>query len=73
MTTAGVCGLLISGMELNEGREVLQPDGTATNCGVYQENQPLANGLRWIGDHFKLPGLAGQAGLALLFVRVRVG
>src|SRR5207302_6479985 len=26
MTTAGLCGLLISGMELNAGREVLQPD-----------------------------------------------
>jgi hypothetical protein len=54
MTTAGVCGLLISGMELNEGREILNADGTATNCGVYQENQPVANGLRWIGDHFRL-------------------
>ena len=54
MTTAGVCGLLISGMELNAGREILNADGTATNCGVYKENQPLARGLRWVGDRFRL-------------------
>ena len=29
MTTAGLCGLVIAGMELNTGREQLQPDGTA--------------------------------------------
>ena len=30
MTTAGLCGLLIAGMELNVGAEKIQPDGTAT-------------------------------------------
>jgi Domain of unknown function (DUF4159) len=49
MTTAGLCGLLISGLELNKGREVLRPDGTATNCGVYEENENLARAIRWIG------------------------
>ena len=48
MTSAGVCGLLIAGMELNAGREVLQADGTATNCGEYKENLPVHNGLDWI-------------------------
>jgi hypothetical protein len=52
MTTAGLCGLLIAGMELNDRRETLQADGTATNCGVYAENLPTANALRWIGKHF---------------------
>jgi hypothetical protein len=55
MTTAGLCGLLIAGMELNKGREVLRPDGSAANCGVYEANVQLARAIRWIGDsnHFK--------------------
>ncbi len=53
MTTAGLCGLLIAGMELNTGRETLQVDGTATSCGVYVENRPVANALGWVGRHFR--------------------
>jgi hypothetical protein len=48
MTTAGLCGLLIAGMELNAGREILQADGTATNCGDYKENLPVYKSLDWI-------------------------
>jgi hypothetical protein len=54
MTTAGFCGLLIAGMELNDGREKIQPDGTATNCGAYKENEALTRAMSWIGDHFKI-------------------
>jgi hypothetical protein len=54
MTTAGLCGLLISGMELNSGREILQDDGTATNCGVYTENKPVVNALGWVSNHFRI-------------------
>jgi hypothetical protein len=52
MTTAGLCGLLISGMELNAGREVLHADGTATNCGVYADNKPATDALSWIARRF---------------------
>jgi hypothetical protein len=52
MTTAGVCGLLIAGMELNDRREVIKADGTADNCGIYEENKPLARGLAWIARRF---------------------
>ncbi|HWY85315.1 MAG TPA: DUF4159 domain-containing protein [Gemmataceae bacterium] len=52
MTTAGLCGLLIAGMELNMGREVPQPDGTALDCGIYEENKATAKALNWIGSHF---------------------
>jgi hypothetical protein len=54
MTTAGLCGLIIAGMELNEGREKILPDGTAQNCGDYEEgdNRPLTKALDWIGSHF---------------------
>jgi hypothetical protein len=54
MTTAGLCGLLISGMELNSGREVLAADGTASNCGVYAESEPVKKALDWIGQNFRL-------------------
>ncbi len=51
MTTAGLSGLFIAGMELNSGREELRIDG-ADNCGVYVENRPAAKGLEWLGKHF---------------------
>jgi hypothetical protein len=54
MTTAGLCGLLIAGMELNEGREVYDPaTGKATQCGVYKENEAVAKALHWIGSNFQ--------------------
>lgn len=54
MTTAGLCGLLISGMEMNVGREVIRPDGQATNCGVYEENPNVEKALKWIGEKFRI-------------------
>jgi hypothetical protein len=58
MTTAGLSGLLIAGMELNRGREALRADGTAENCGVYEESRPVARALAWISgptrDRFSL-------------------
>src|SRR5262249_832367 len=56
MTTAGLCGLLIAGMELNQGREQMRGDGTAANCGVYQETKEIKNALSWIGRHFRFDG-----------------
>src|SRR5207244_7237962 len=50
MTKDGLCALLISGMELNAGRELLQPDGTATNCGIYAENKAATDALRWVAQ-----------------------
>lgn len=54
MTTAGLCGLLIAGMELNLGREILNGNGTAQNCGQYEDNKPLGNALGWIGSKFSV-------------------
>jgi hypothetical protein len=51
MTTAGLCGLLISGLELNDRREKLA-DGLVQNCGQYDENRNVAAALDWIGRHF---------------------
>ncbi|HEV8061783.1 MAG TPA: DUF4159 domain-containing protein, partial [Gemmataceae bacterium] len=54
MTTAGLCGLLIAGMELNPGREQIQADGHATDCGLYKENKPLERALGWISNSFSI-------------------
>jgi Domain of unknown function (DUF4159)/Prenyltransferase and squalene oxidase repeat len=52
MTTAGVCGQLITGMDVEAGRQILRADGSAEKCGVYADNEPVAKGLKWIGDRF---------------------
>src|SRR4029077_11168973 len=52
--TAGACGLYIAGLELNEGRETIRPDGTADNCGQYEENKSLARAHGWIANRFQL-------------------
>jgi hypothetical protein len=54
MTTAGLCGLIIAGMELNPGREILLPNGTAKNCGKYAEDRQVQAALQWVGDHFRI-------------------
>ncbi len=52
MSTAGLCGLIISGMELNDRRETIRADGTAEQCGVYEENKHIARALTYIGRAF---------------------
>ena len=42
MTTAGLCGLLITGMDLEDDHKQLDNDGVDPNCGVYKENVPVA-------------------------------
>jgi hypothetical protein len=54
MTTAGLCGLLIAGMELNDGREKFLADGSAQGCGAYAENKPVALAMKWLGDNLKI-------------------
>ena len=47
MSVAGLCGLLVSGMELNDGHD-------AKNCGIYDENPAVAKALGWVIEHFQL-------------------
>ena len=54
MTTAGLCGLIISGMELNQGREKIQANGQALDCGVYAENRPIELALNWLANRFSI-------------------
>jgi hypothetical protein len=52
MTTAGLCGLLIAGSDLNAGRETPIAGGAWKNCGEYVENEKVASALKWLGAHF---------------------
>ncbi len=53
MTTAGVCGLLIARMGLEEsGQELDAKTGVAARCGVYPENEAVRKGMNWIGTEF---------------------
>lgn len=53
MTTAGVCGLLIARMGLEESGQGLNVNtGVASNCGVYPENEAIRKGMNWIGNKF---------------------
>src|SRR5207247_1089106 len=51
MTTAGLCGLLITDMNLKGGREKPRDNGTWQNCGDYGDNRPESMALDWIALH----------------------
>ena len=63
MATAGLCGLLISGRELNAHRETILPNGTAERCGVYQDDEQVQRALHWIGERFQLQVSFGKTGV----------
>lgn len=52
MTTAGLCNLLITGLDLPSNKSVLKEDGSSENCGVYPEEATVRKSLKWIGAHF---------------------
>jgi hypothetical protein len=55
MTVAGVCGLLIAGMGLNDSKQQLNDTtGVAARCGEYDTNGPIMKGMNWIAARFTL-------------------
>jgi hypothetical protein len=60
MNTAGVCGLLIAGMQLNRNREIIKADGSIQNCGQFQRNDPLARGMDRMGETFRIRNDGGR-------------
>jgi hypothetical protein len=52
MTTAGLCGLIIAGSDLNTAREKPRGDGTWENCGKYVENEKVTSALEWLAKRF---------------------
>ncbi len=64
MTTAGVCGLLIAGMGLDESQQQLdEATGVAANCGVYSTNGPVAKGMNYIANRFNFDNVPGLKSL----------
>ncbi len=59
MTCAGLCNLMITGMDLDVGKQHME-DGVITDCGKYDENGPVADALRWIGARFPAAIQAGN-------------
>jgi len=60
MTTAGLSGLFISGLELNVGQQELdEKTGVANLCGKYRENEAIAAGMKWLGQKFSFD-MTGQ-------------
>lgn len=57
MTVAGVSGLVIAGMGLDQSEQQLNPQtGVAARCGVYSSQEALNRGMNWIGQHFSFAG-----------------
>jgi hypothetical protein len=54
MTLAGLCGLIITGTDLEAGKQRLRPDGSAENCGIYEAQESAAKALNWI-DRYMAP------------------
>jgi hypothetical protein len=55
MTTAGLCGLYITGTDLHNGLAVLQDDGSAKNCGQYKENPNVAAAIKYLSMKIPAP------------------
>jgi hypothetical protein len=50
MTVAGLCGVCISGQELDALRRHLNPDGVDPKCGIYDDNEPINKALGWLAQ-----------------------
>ncbi len=53
MTAAGLCGLIIAGMDLNAGREKFN-EGRFERCGEYEESLAVKEAVKWIGNNFSI-------------------
>lgn len=67
MNSAGVCGLLIAGMQLHKNRERILNDGTIQNCGKFERNDPLIKGIERMGETFRIRG--GNLGRNAVYFR----
>jgi hypothetical protein len=52
MTTAGLCNLIITGLDLARATGTLRADGSTENCGEYKDNEPITRALAWVGDRY---------------------
>lgn len=64
MTTACLCNLIITGLDVDIGKEKLDEEtGVAANCGVFEENPKVAKALKWMGDRMPDPLTENRAAL----------
>src|SRR5262249_20859291 len=52
MSTAGLCNLIITGLDLGAAQQKLRPNCVADKCGAYADVKPSENALKWIGERF---------------------
>jgi len=54
MTAAGVSGLYIASLDLNDNKQELnEKTGVAANCGIYPEDDAIAKGMRWLAQELR--------------------
>ncbi len=54
MTAAGVSGLLIAALEVNDNKQKLnEQTGIAAKCGLYPDDDAIAKGMRWLSEEFR--------------------
>lgn len=72
MSVAGVCGLLIAGMGLDQSEQQLnEVTGVAARCGSYAENGALAKGMNWVAANFNFD--AGHSSFYNIYGIERLG
>ncbi len=64
MTVAGVSGLIIARMGLEDSPQQLDPKtGIAAKCGDYPEGDAIRRGMNWIGERFAFKNAEGSKSL----------
>jgi len=54
MTAAGVSGLYIASLDLNDNKQELnEKTGEAAKCGFYPEDDAIAKGMRWLAQELR--------------------
>ena len=54
MTAAGVSGLYIASLDLNDNKQELNDQtGVAAKCGFYPEDDAIAKGMRWLAQELR--------------------
>ncbi len=63
MTVAGVCGLIIAAMGLDNSEQQLDDaTGIAARCGEYSDSTPVSKGMNWIATYFTFDVVTKQLG-----------
>jgi hypothetical protein len=67
MTVAGISSLIICGLRLHEGEELIR-QGVIEKCGHWHQNTRLADGLDWMGENFSVTTNPGKGTAHLYYL-----